>query len=137
VLPVVDGTESREDVEVVLVEMHAVVVEAGLAFCGLVAAEDAEVVRDPDNPFNGGQRTNGVLVEGFGVADQVDFRQGLLAALDIVNPDLDVVEGCPGSSWFPGKPRCPPRCIRMQNQQHETSLPWQTLSGRLKRPGQV
>ena len=85
----VDGAETRENVQVVLRELHAVVREAARAPVVLVAPEDTVFLGDAHDALDAGQDADVLDREAMRVADEVDLGHRLLGALHAMDPHLD------------------------------------------------
>ena len=90
VLVRVHGAEAREDVQVVLRELDAVVREAARAPVVLVAPEDAVFLRHAHDALDAGQRPDVLEGEAMRVADEVHLGDRLLGALHAVDFHFDV-----------------------------------------------
>ena len=84
VLACIHRAQAGEDLQAVLPETHAVVLEVARPRVALVPAEDPILLRDPHHAFHDLEALDLLAVQGRGVADEIDLGQGLLGA------DLDV-----------------------------------------------
>jgi hypothetical protein len=82
-------TQSREYMKTILAELDAVIAEAGLALWVTMAAEDTVTGGNSDDPVHRRQGLYLGRVEGFGVANEVDFGKRLLLSGNFVVPDIN------------------------------------------------
>ena len=77
--------QAGKDIQVVLAELHAVVGETALAIVIFMAAQNPVVIGNANGPLNRRQGFYFFLVQGLGIAQQVNLGQPLAGALDFVN----------------------------------------------------
>ena len=85
VLGYIHRAQAGKDIQVVLAELHAVVGETALAIVIFMAAQNPVVIGNANGPFNRRQGFDFFLVQGLGIAQQVNLGQPLAGALNLVN----------------------------------------------------